>query len=380
MGIAQRRRRTVALAVALPLVVATTAAAVPPQNTGVKFEITRSLGGQAIAGNLSYDGTVVGGLSGLDRDPRTGIWYFISDERWRPNPPHFYTGELAIDQKTGKFSNVKLTSRTWLAPQNGSSYPRYGQKNSPDPESIRFDPVGARLLWGSEGHHPSKKYPDALSQLHVRWMDADGKERGELKIPDNLTVTTGTTKGPRTNTGFEGVTLTPGGIAAMVEQPLYQDGEAASAEHGGVVRLTVWKRDGTLAAQYAYPIDPLPAKSLPADPEDNGGVSEILAIDDRRYLALERSWTKRTGFAAKLYEFDVTGATDVLKRDSLATGDPYTPVTKRLVQSFESSGNLESIAFGPKLDSGECTLVIGSDNNFDAKEDTRLLAYAAKGC
>lgn len=42
--------------------------------------------------------------------------------------------------------------------------------------------------------------------------------------------------------------------------------------------------------------------------------------------------------------------------------------------------NLEGLAWGPRLNSGECTLVIGSDDNFDTRETTQFLAFAAQGC
>ncbi|PZG57007.1 hypothetical protein C1I98_00455 [Spongiactinospora gelatinilytica] len=70
-----------------------------------------------------------------------------------------------------------------------------------------------------------------------------------------------------------------------------------------------------------------------------------------------------TNFRNRLYEFDITGAEDILKRDSLSTA-PYKPVTKRLVHDFGLNENLEALAFGPKLNSGECTLIVGADNDF----------------
>ncbi|RBQ18312.1 esterase-like activity of phytase family protein [Spongiactinospora rosea] len=373
-----RNWRTAGLLAVLPLGLATTTAQAAPAAV-VQIEITRDLGEQVIPYDKKVDETTVGGLSGLDHDPKTGTWYFISDDRWRHQAPRFYTGKLTFDAQTGKLTAAELTARTWLTQHDGSSYPKYGEKESPDPESIRFDPATGRLLWGTEGHHAGTSHPNALTQLAVRWMNTDGKEQSKLTIPDNLTVTAGTTKGPRTDTGFEGITLTPSGIAAIVEQPLYQDGDAVSAKQGGPVRLTVWKRDGTPAAQYAYMVDALPTESEPADPADNGGVSEVLAIDDHRFLALERSWTKRTGYRVRLYELDVSAATDVLHQDSLR-GATYTPATKRLVKDFPSPQNLESMAFGPKFANGECTLIVGSDNNFSADEKTEFLAYAVKGC
>ncbi|WP_199536763.1 esterase-like activity of phytase family protein [Spongiactinospora gelatinilytica] len=275
--------------------------------------------GQTLPHKLQFRNTTVGGLSGLDRDPRTGTWYFLSDDRWRYQPPRFYTGTLDIDRKTGKFSGVKLTGVASLRRPDGSGYPEYGKAGSPDPEAIRFDRFTGRLLWSSEGDRPGGTTTVPVFPLSVRWMDKKGTETGELRVPGNLTMTD-TDTGPRRNFGFEGLTFSPHGIAAMVEGPLHQDGEPVTAEHGAPARITLWSRGGTPRGQYVYPLDPLPAAPEPPDGQSDAGVSEILAIDDHRYLALERSWREGAGYAVKPYEVDLRRATNVLCRDSLATG------------------------------------------------------------
>ncbi|GLW05696.1 3-phytase [Microtetraspora sp. NBRC 13810] len=348
------------------------------------LRVTRFLGEQRLPYRAEFEGTVVGGLSGIDRDPRTGTWYFISDDRWRYNPARFYTGRLDIDPASGAFTGVRLTGVTTLKRPDGSPYPAYGEPESADPETIRFDRRTGRLLWAHEGDRPSASNPGIpVSQLFVRWTDDQGRHRGELPLPKNLTMT-GTEAGPRRNFGFEGLTFAPRTIAAVVEGPRHEDGEPPTVERGAPARITVWSRSGRLQAQYAYPIDPLPAAPIPPTGHTDSGVSEILAIDDDRYLALERSWIEGVNYRVKLYEIDLRGATDVLSRDSLATGRPYRPVTKRLVMDLGDVRppvqNLESIAWGPRLASGECSLVIGSDDNFDEREATQFLAFAARGC
>lgn len=74
----------------------------------------------------------------------------------------------------------------------------------------------------------------------------------------------------------------------------------------------------------------------------------------------------------------------MLKRDSLADGTPYRPVRKRLVLDLSSAQpkveNIEGLAYGPRLATGECTIVLGSDDNFDNREQTQFLVFAASGC
>jgi hypothetical protein len=131
-------------------------------------------------------------------------------------------------------------------------------------------------------------------------------------------------------------------------------------------------------------LDPLPAAPIPPTGPADGGVSEILPIDDSRYLALERVWISGVGYRAKLYEIDLRGATNVLARNALATGGPYRTVAKRLVRDLGTFRppvqNLESLAWGPRLASGECTLVVGSDDNFDQGEVTQFMVFGATGC
>ncbi|MEU0480328.1 esterase-like activity of phytase family protein [Streptosporangium sp. NPDC006013] len=346
--------------------------------------ITRFLGEQRLPNKMRFRGTTVGGISGIDRDPRTGTWYFISDDRWRYNPARFYTGRLDINPVTGAFTGVNLTGVTTLRRPDGTPYPAYGQAESADPETIRYDRWSNRLLWGHEGDRPDATHPEIpVSDLFVRWTNTRGRHLGELTTPRNMKMTT-TDSGPRRNFGFEGLTSTARTITAVTEGPRYEDGEPPTATKGAPARITVWSRDGRPRGQYVYPIDPLPAAPIPPTGQSDSGVSEILAIDDYRYLALERSWIEGVNYKVKLYEIDLRGATNVLNRDSLSTGRPYRPVSKRLVSDLSTVRtpvqNLESLAWGPRLRNGECTLVVGSDDNFSEREVTQFLAFAARGC
>ncbi|MWK39734.1 esterase-like activity of phytase family protein [Actinomadura sp. J1-007] len=358
-----------------------TAPAAAPAGT----RITRFLGERRLPHKMAYKGTTVGGLSGIDRDPRTGDWYLVSDDRARYGPARFYTGRLDIDPATGAFRDARITGVTTFLTPDGRPYPGFGKPGDADPETIRRDPRSGRLLWGSEGDRPDAAHPDVPpSPIFLRWTARDGAYRGGLRIPRNLRLT-GAERGPRRNFGFEGLAFTPHRIAAMVEGPRYEDGAPPTAERGAPARLTLWDRAGRVRAQYAYPVGRLPAEPVPPSGATDSGVSEILALDDHRFLALERSWLEGVGYRTGLYEFDVRGATDVLRRDRLAGGAPYRPAAKRLVADLGHYGappaqNLESLAFGPRLRSGECTLVIGSDDNFDAGEATQFLAFAARGC
>lgn len=382
-------RRIAGIAVALTaatslgVVAAAPAGATPPQDPR-EVQITRFLGEQRLPHRMPFEGTTVGGLSGIDRDPRTNTWYFISDDRWRYDPARFYTGRLDIDRATGEFTGVSVTGVTTLLRPDSTPYPGYGQPESADPETIRFDRRSGQLLWGHEGDRPDANNPTVpVSQLFVRRIDREGRHLGELPLPRNLRMTE-TASGPRRNFGFEGLAIAPRTVAAITEGPRHEDGEPPTVRHGAPARITVWSRSGRTLGQFVYPLDRLPAEPVPQGGHSDSGVSEILAIDDDRHLALERSWIEGVGYRVKLYEIDLRGATNVLGRDSLLTRRPYRPVAKRLVTDLSTLRppvqNLESLAWGPRLDTGECTLVIGSDDNFDSAEATQFLAFAARGC
>ncbi|GAA2162586.1 esterase-like activity of phytase family protein [Actinomadura napierensis] len=342
----------------------------------------RFLGERRLPHLMKFQGTTVGGLSGIDRDPRTGDWYMISDDRWRYDPARFYTGRVDIDRRTGRFSGVRITGAHTLTGPDGKPYPGFGKPRSVDPESIRYDARRHRVLWGNEGDRPDETHQLPLAPLTVQWAGRDGRYRGLLPLPKDLHLTTGH-HGPRRNFGMEGLAIAPHTIAGMVEGPRYEDGAPPTVEHGAMTRLTMWSRSGRVRAQYAYPVDRLPAAPVPAGGVADSGVSEILAVDDHRYLALERSWLQGVGYKIKLYEFDTRGATNVLSRRSLAKGRAYRTVRKRLVADLgryaSPAQNLEGMGWGPKLRSGERTLVICSDDNFDAQEVTQFLAFAVRG-
>ncbi|MGW4798785.1 esterase-like activity of phytase family protein [Nonomuraea sp. NPDC004297] len=370
----------IALACAMVAGSAPPAAAAPRE----PVRLTRFLGEQRIPHLATFGGTTVGGLSGFDRDPRTGLWYFISDDRWRYQPARFYTGRMAFDTRSGTFLGVRLSGVRTLTRADGSPYPAYGKAGAADPESIRFDRWSRRLVWGDEGDRPEPSNPNIpLSPSAVRGMNLEGRQLSELPVPANLRLTTGE-RGPRRNFGFEGLAVTEHAVTAMTEGPRYEDGPVPTATRGAVTRLTVWDRRGAARAQYAYPLDALAAPPNPPTGQSDSGVSEILPISDSRFLSLERSWIQGVGYRVKLYEFDLRGATNVLNRSSLRQGGTYRPVTKRLVRDLGAFRppvqNLEGMAWGPRLANGECTLVIGSDDNFSAEEATLFMAFSVRGC
>jgi hypothetical protein len=124
------------------------------------------------------------------------------------------------------------------------------------------------------------------------------------------------------------------------------------------------------------------------------GVSEILAINEKEFLVVERdnrsnlqtppqAPTRKT-----LYKIDISGATDISDFDSLpadALPADITPVTKTLfIDLLDPAFNLsatiaekiEGMAWGPDLRDGRHVLYVISDNDLNPALDTQIYAFA----
>jgi hypothetical protein len=283
----------------------------------------------------AVDGAPFGGISGIDYDRRTGEWLMISDDR--SDRARFFVGRL--DAK-----GLRLTRQVQLRPEAGER---------PDAEALRIDPLTDDLVWSTEGDAPRGFDPA------VRRMDREGAAKGTIPTPFSFK------DGARPNITLEGLSFSPDGrwLWVSMEAPRVQDGPVSSVAAGGLTRITKLDREGKVAAQYAYRLDPIQA--APAKRGDNG-ISEILALDDHRLLVLERSGVEeaqgRFSYHCRLYVVDMRKAV----------------LTKRLVVNFDRLGiptaNLEAMAWGP----GRRTLVLMSDDNFDPAAPTHVIVLGLR--
>lgn len=334
----------------------------------------RLIGQQVLPRRLDYQGTVVGGLSGVEYDAANRRFIFVSDDRTTtdsPNAPRMYTASLSYD--ANGFTGVQFTSTFAMRQPDGSVYPKVPDLLTADPESVRVDVATGNLLWVSEGERTLTSTPQRLINPFIREIRPDGTHVREYTLPAMFTMSAAGT-GPRGNLVFEGLTFTPDNTKAVVitEGPLQQDGPVPTTTTGAVSRLTVFDRaSGSASAQYAYPIERVQATPVPADAFAVSGATEILAVTNTKFLVLERSFSVGVvGNQVRLYEIDIANATNVLATASLV-GATYTPVSKRLVLDFETLktqlgviANLEGLAFGPKLANGRDSLVVVADDNF----------------
>jgi hypothetical protein len=348
-----------------------------PVSAQSTIEGLRFIGSAALPNDKMVDGTLVGGLSGIDYDAKADLWYLISDDKSDKNPARFYVAKLAFD-KDG-LSSVDIQHAVTLLQSDGKPYPNAKTGGEvPDPESIRRDPRTGDLWWTSEGDRKIGLSP------FLKIAAPDGKTVATVPTPEMFRMSKDEEAGPRHNLAFEGLSIAPdgGSVWLAMESALYQDGPIATTSAGAVARLTHLDRDGKVLAQFAYPLDPIQA--VPTGKNGDNGVSEFLALDDRHGLMLERSGVEGADDVWKMYiriyEIDTTGATDIGALPSLASAS-YQAVSKRLVidlantPGLGSIDNIEGLSWGPVLADGKRSLVLVSDNNFNQAQVTQFLAF-----
>ena len=365
-----------ASALALLAAAAVPSAAAPRPDDG--WDV-RLLGEHVVAPGQSVDGMPIGELSGLDYDRRRDRWYLIADDT-EVAPARFFSADIEVDRSG--LRDVEFTDATALLRRDGTPFPSLSSPDDEvaDPESIRVAPLTGTLYWSSEGRRLLPEEGEGgealLTDPWVRQATVDGRYVRQFGLPSVLEMTD-RAWGPRTNAVFEGLSFSADGrqVVTSMEGPLHQDGPEAAPGVETATRLTWFDAlTGWPVRQAAYPVDPI----------SGNGVVELLAVDRHRYLVLERSYSPETGNSIRLYEVDVPGATDVLRRDSLADGRPYRPVDKRLVVDFADLGlakvdNIEGMGWGPRLGRGERALVFVSDDNLNPTQITQVVALAVRG-
>jgi len=371
------KRATAAVAISLALL---TLAACNDSDDATSDRTVGSLkliGQQVLPRRSDFQGTVVGGLSGIDYDAANKRYVLISDDRTTTDSavaPRMYFANINFDASA--FTGVQFLSTFSMKQPNGAVYPKVPDPLVADPESVRFDPISGNLVWTSEGDRTLATSTGAVRIIDpfIREIRSDGSGTHvrEYTLPAMFKMSA-TEVGPRGNLVFEGLTFTPDNSKAVVlmEGALFQDGPVPTPSTGTVSRITIFDRaGGTATAQYAYPVEKVQATPVPADQFTVNGGTEILALSNTRFLVLERSFSVGViGNQLRLYEIDTSKATDVLNVPALQ-GASYTPATKRLVLDFETLktqlggiANLEGMTFGPKLANGHDSLVVVADDN-----------------
>ena len=358
------------------------------------------IGQQIVPSGASFQGTTIGGLSGIDFRASDGRYLALSDDR---SNARFY--ELTLDLAQFRRSanpgqaGVSFTGVTTLRQADGTPY----AANTVDPEALRLNPATGRLVWSNEGQRGGAGVP-ALQNPTVREMGSDGIALRDYAVPGRYNPAgsvAGTAPGDtgiRNNLAFESLSFSTDGrtLYTATENALVQDGPAASVSQGSMSRILSFDAaTGQAGAEYAYPVAPVVLPPLAGGFATNGLV-ELLAVGDRQFIAVERSFAAGaatpgvgpnglpTGNTIRLFYVDARSATDVSGFD-LTGSQPYTPVSKTLLLDLSdlrqddgsalALDNIEGITWGPEFQ-GRPTLLLVSDNNFGAAQFTQFVALS----
>lgn len=346
-----------------------------PSSASLHTPALRLIGEARLPHRMSFQGTTVGGLSGIDYDPVRDVYHVISDDG---SHARFYTARMALGRE--RLGAPQLLEATLLKQADGKPYPgRAGGAEDPDPESIRWNRTSGTLFWASEGDSRLGTAPG------LREMHPDGRLLRDFPLPPMFTPGAG--RGPRPNLGFEGMTLTPDGAAAWLalEGPMQQDGPTpAVGAAGGACRFTqIDLRSGRVLRQIAYVPDAIPHAPRPPGASADNGVSEVLMADAHQMLVLERAYMSGVGNSLRLYSIDTRQGSDTQALAALTPG-AYQPVRKTLLVDFAQLGlarldNTEGMCWGPALPATASrpaarSLIFVSDDNFNPRQITQFVA------
>jgi 3-phytase/alkaline phosphatase D len=320
----------------------------------------------------AYQGTQVGGLSGIDYDAAADRYFVISDDRFN-EPPRFYTVEIDLSDGALDDGDVRFSGVTLIEDTNGKRFSR----GATDPEAIRFDPDSGRLFWASEGNVGTDV------NRFIRGMTTEGAYDGRFvfRVPRSFFPSRDGSAGVRDGLSFESLALSTDRktLYTATEDALIQDGPGVSLSNGSSVRvLQLDLASGKPLAEFVYEVDPVPSSLIPIGVYGTNGLVELLALDATEFLAVERGFSIGSGYTARVYRTSIAGASNLLGGTGIV-GPGIEAMGKALVLDLDELDipldNIEGITLGPILPNGRRSLILVSDNNFSSRQQTQFLAF-----
>ncbi len=296
-----------------------------------------------------YEGTQLGGLSGLAYDSRRNVYYAVVDREAWDAPARFYTLRLPFDD--GRLGAPQILGVTVLHDPSGQPY-----------TGENFDGEGIAITSGGELLVASETEPS------IRRFSLDGRFLDRLPVPQKFRVAPqGQT---RSNGSFESLSTSPDGRSLFTapQHPLLVDGR--SLEEAQRIRLVRYEKRGAAGFQ--------PSEEYFYLTEPGRSLTDIFALSEKDLLVLEG----RTIFRVSLEE-----AEDISEEKSLRTSQAV-PVDKEFLVNLAycplpSTTNhrpafFESLELGESLPGGRQALVVASDDNFDGNLKTRVVALSVR--
>lgn len=327
------------------------------------------LGEYRLPGNLTVEDTAVGGLSALAYDRSRNLFYALSDDSG--SAARFYTLNLELDQDA-HLQQVRVVGVTSVKNERGGPYPA----NGINPEGMALAPD--QTLWLASEGLTRFGVPPLLGTFDLQ----TGRLQKQLPIPDAYLpdASNAQQRGVADNLGFESLTLNPEGdrLFTATETALLQDYNPDDGEiRSRFLHYWVGEPEPVVISEHLYRIEPAPPGTL------INGLVELTALDSGgHFLSLERAYTPLGGggYRAQLFQLATGGATDISRIASLKGPlSGIQPIRKRLLLDLGQLNlpleNLEGMALGPLLPDGSQSLVLVSDNNFDASRPSQFLLF-----
>jgi hypothetical protein len=365
--------------------------------------------------------------SDLVFDPLTDLYYGLVDsgpEGEEPFVARLQQLSLHVDPTTGAISDFQLIRTIPFKTSDGSATfdgrpPGIGHGDSQmlglslDPEGLALGQPGTLFI--ADEYGPSvHEFALVDNAGHLEARLARSFAVPENLIPQdttgsiNYTATRSTdpaqATGRQSGRGYEGLAITPDGntLLAILQDPLHEEGNRNDGRRSRNLRIVRFDvPTGASTGQFVYQVEDIVdinerVPSAPFTTTNQGrnvGVSAITAIDDQRFLVLERDgrgWDVENAALSdpvlnaaaikRVYQIDIAGATDVSQTSfagssTLPAG--VVPVSKRLLFDIQADleyagltipSKLEGLAIGPRLADGQYSLIISSDNDFSTLE------------
>lgn len=379
---------------------------VMPAQAAPQFTNGLTLAGDLLdlSGGTSVNNGRMGFFSDLYYDPNRGEWWGLSDRGPGGGTLSYNTRvhrfNLSIDATTGTISDFQIKEtipfRSGSSPLNGLA------PNPSNTLGLSFDPEGFVVVPRTGHFLVSDEYGPSLYEFTrdgslVRQFSMPANILPKVNSTDNYTATPkpgSLTSGREPNRGLEGLAISPDGkyAYAMLQNGTVTDGNSSGSSFARSLYSRILKFDlssGGVVGQYAYRLD---GASPP--PSQGRGLSALVALDDHRFLVLERNnrgvgVDSTLGSPQKLvYLVDLLGASDVSLVDLKGTNPSgVVPVSKQPTAwinladpttladpSLAALGGLaaekwEGLAIGPKLNDGSFLLLAGTDNDYSVTQN-----------
>ncbi|NJO42755.1 MAG: esterase-like activity of phytase family protein [Cyanobacteria bacterium CRU_2_1] len=339
---------------------------------------------------LEFEGTTVGGLSGIVYDRQRDRFYAVSDDRSTIAPAHFYTLKLIVDadrpngetEEAIEIQAVEVEKVTTLTGEDGNPY----ATGTIDFEGIALSPRQTVFI-ASEGV-TEEGIPPFIDEFDLE----TGQWRRRLPIPVRYVPNEidGQPIGVQDNRGFESLTIDAEGSApnslepfrlfSATESALRQDLPDPAAPDNPTqtpvrfLHYLVGESLPTLLAEHVYFVEPLPAGA------EDIGLTDLVTLEQGGHLlGLERSFGRSVGVNAKIFQLATGGATDVSGFPSLKGLTNLTSIYKELLLDLGELDipldNLEGMTLGPRLPDGSQSLLLVSDDNFNDLQVNQFLLF-----